>query len=351
MATITPIKNKAGTRYRAQVRKFADGRLLYSEAKTFTKRTQAAQWAAQRESELTDTDAIDKRKAASVTLGWLLKEYAKRFAVKSGRTKKADLERLQEYRIAKLPLSRLTSEKVVDHVRERLETVKPQTANNDLIWIESALKTAYPAFGIKVDLAEIEAAKVLCRKEGMIRKSQRRSRRPTPDELIRLDAFFSSRDGRADIPMRDIMWFAVYSTRRQAEITRLEWADNDDQHQTGLVRDLKHPRKKEGNHKRFKFTPEAWEIVQRQPKVSAFIFPFNSKSIGSAFTRACHLLEIKDLRWHDLRHEGISRLFESGYSIPEVQLFSLQESWDVMRTYVNLRPEGLKMRPASPQTV
>jgi integrase len=348
VATITSIKGKGGVRFRAQIRKFTEGRLLYSEAKTFTKRSQAAQWAAQRESELVDTDAIMRRKVADVTLGALLKQYAEKFCAKAGRTKKADISRLQTYRIAKLPLSRLTSDKMVEHIHERLEFVEPQTANNDLVWIESALRAAYPAFGLKVDLAEIEAAKTLCRKEGMVRKSQRRDRRPSADELAKLDAFFAGRDGRSEIPMRDIMWFAVFSTRRQAEITRLEWADNDEEHQTGLVRDLKHPRKKEGNHKRFKYTPEAWEIVQRQPKVSEFIFPFNPKSIGTAFARACHLLEIKNLRFHDARHDGISRLFEAGYSIPEVQLFSLQESWDVMRRYVNLRPENLKMRPASP---
>ena len=120
-------------RFRAQIRKFADGRLLYSEAKTFPKRTQAVQWAAQREGELTSTDAIHRRKAAEVTLGALLKKYAEKFCGNAGRTKKTDIARLQTYRIAKLPLSRLTSEKLVEHVHERLEFVEPQTANNDLV--------------------------------------------------------------------------------------------------------------------------------------------------------------------------------------------------------------------------
>ncbi len=41
----------------------------------------------------------------------------------------------------------------------------------------------------------------------------------------------------------------------------------------GLVRDAKHPRSKEGNHKRFKYTLEGWEIARRQPKDSDTIFP------------------------------------------------------------------------------
>jgi integrase len=43
------------------------------------------------------------------------------------------------------------------------------------------------------------------------------------------------------------------------------------------------------------------------------IFPFNHKSAGSAFTRACKDLGIANLHFHDLRHEGTSRLFEAGF--------------------------------------
>jgi len=41
--------------------------------------------------------------------------------------------------------------------------------------------------------------------------------------------------------MRDIVAFAIHSARCEAEIYRLEWRDNDPAHQTGLVRDAKHP--------------------------------------------------------------------------------------------------------------
>lgn len=51
------------------------------------------------------------------------------------------------------------------------------------------------------------------------------------------------------------MDFAITSTRREAEICRLEWRDNDKLNRTGMVRDAKHPRSKEGNHRRFKYTP------------------------------------------------------------------------------------------------
>lgn len=254
-----------------------------------------------------------------------------------------DIKHLRNYEFANLPISRLSSDVLISHIAERLHSVKPQTAQNDLIWLRNIFKAAHPAWGIQVNASEIESAITFCRKKGMIARPDSRDRRPTKDELEALSEHFQNRDGRADIPMFDIMWFAIHSARRQAEITRLRWADNDEKHLTGMVRDIKHPRKK-GLNKRFKYTQAAWDIVQRQPKTSEFIFPYNAKSVGATFTRACHLLEIKDLRFHDLRHEATSRLFEAGYSIPEVQLFTLHESWAVLRRYVNLRPEGVSLR-------
>ncbi len=172
----------------------------------------------------------------------------------------------------------------------------------------------------------------------LISKSRQRDRTPTYDELKRLDSYFEVQDCRSDIPMRDIMWFSIYSSRRESETTRLLWEDNDNERQLGLVGDAKHPTAKEGNHRRFRYTREAWEIAQRQPKTSADgrIFPYNAKSICARFTRACHVLNIVDLHFHDLRHEATTRLFEQGLGIPEVSAHTLHESWAVLKRYTHL---------------
>ena len=60
-----------------------------------------------------------------------------------------------------------------------------------------------------------------CRELRLVGKSRRRERRPTPEELVKLDEFFGRRDGRARVLMRDIMWFAVHSARRESEICRM----------------------------------------------------------------------------------------------------------------------------------
>jgi len=171
-----------------------------------------------------------------------------------------------------------------------------------------------------------------------------RSRRPTTDELDELTEFFKRRDKRrSNMPMYDIMWFAIYSARRQAEITNLLISDNDEDSQTGAVRDLKHPTERD-RIRRFKYTPEAWEIVCGQNHDDNRVFPFEPRSVGSAFRQACKLLDIHDLHFHDLRHAATSRLFESGYSIVEVQQFTLHDSWGTLSRYTHLRPEGVRIR-------
>ena len=55
------------------------------------------------------------------------------------------------------------------------------------------------------------------------------------------------------------------------------------------------------------------------------VFPHNHRSVSAAFTRACNKLKIEDLHFHDLRHEGTSRLFEAGLTIEKVALVLLSQ--------------------------
>lgn len=52
-------------------------------------------------------------------------------------------------------------------------------------------------------------------------------------------------------------------------------------------------------------------------------------------------MKIEDLRFHDLRHEGTSRLFEAGLSIERVALVTGHKDWRMLRRYTNLKPEDL----------
>jgi integrase len=344
MATIKVRTKADGTlRYTAVIRLFRDGVIIHQEAKTFSRRTSAEAWAKRREVELEDPVAMARAGQPASRLGDWIQWYIDEFESfsKWQRTKSASLRQLMHTPLADADIFKITPQILVDHVRQRRSTTAgPATAGNDLTWLGVVLRAVKGVKGLPVPVAAVDEARESCRRLKLIGKSKQRNRRPTPDEIERLRTYFSGRDARAQIPMLDIFDFAISSTRREAEICRLEWADNHDEEETGLVRDAKHPRHKEGNHKRFKYTTEAWKVVQRQPRTngSPYIFPYDPKSVGAAFTRACAFLGIRDLRFHDLRHEAVSRLFEAGYEVHEVPLFSLHESWQELKRYTNLQP-------------
>ena len=53
---------------------------------------------------------------------------------------------------------------------------------------------------------------------------------------------------------------------------------------------------------------------------------------------------IVDLRFHDLRHEAISRFFEMGLSVPEVALISGHRDYRMLQRYTHLKPEELVVK-------
>ena len=236
----------------------------------------------------------------------------------------------------------MSASRPVQHVRSRREQhAGLATAKTDLIYIGVVLKVAQAVGSYPVDPTITADASKACQRLHLIGESRRRDIRPNETQLVALTRYFLSRPRNVVIPMADIMWFAIYSARREGEICRLRWADNNSRIHTGLVRDLKHPTHKIGHHRRFRYTQESWQIAMRQPHAGKFIFPYKAASVKEEFRKACRKLGIKNLHFHDLRHEATSRLFERGFEIHEVQQFTLHSSWQQLVRYTHLRPEQI----------
>jgi len=99
---------------------------------------------------------------------------------------------------------------------------------------------------------------------------------------------------------------------------------------------------KKGNDVYCEFSPEGPAIINSMPRVEPQIFPYSTSAISAAFIRACRFLGIEDLRFYDLRHEGISRLFELGKTIPQAAAVSGHRSWTSLKRYTHIRHTGDK---------
>lgn len=348
MGTITSRKRKDGTTgHTAQIRVKQGGIVVHTEAQTFDRKQVAEMWLKKRETELAEPGALDR--AMGTHQDPLFRDAIDKYLTDTrkdlGKTKAQVLRSVKADEIGATRCSQVNSQVILAFLN-RL-TGQPQTKGNYLSHIAAVIRVAKPAWGYPLDVSELDSARVVAEHLGIVSRSNRRDRRPTLEELGKLlEHFGATRSNRVDaIPMQQIVVYALFSTRRQEEITRQVYEDLDSDRGEIWVRDMKHPGEKIGNDVRTTLPPEALAIIQArrgESECTGRIFPHNSSSISAAFTHACKTLGIEDLTFHDLRHEGISRLFEMGWTIPQVATVSGHRSWTSLKRYTHMRQTGDK---------
>lgn len=361
MGTVTKRKNKDGTiRYRALVRVDREGYPRFSESRTFSKKALAEAWIKKREAEIeSNPDILLKRESKSMRLKDVIDRYVKELGSKFGRSHRLSLLLISKLPIAAKQINELRREDYTAFADARLngkyhglKPIKPQTLNGDMIGIRSVLKQAKFAWGLDVNLAEFEEAMIGLHHSRKISSSDKRARTPTTDELQSLTTFFYKKYSRRKsiYPMHLIIWLAIYTARRQDELTRLRLDDYSDG--WWLVRDAKSPKGSTGHHINTRVTDKAVTVINeimsdeireamKYPNKNwdeDLLLPLSNKNISASFTRACKVLGIEDLHFHDLRHEAATRLAEQGMTVPEMQQITGHESWSSLQRYVNVTP-------------
>lgn len=341
MGTIIPRKRKDGSvGYTVLIRKKVKGKVVHSESETFDREQAAKIWMGKREAELAQPGALNK--GPDPTLADVIDQYNREKQKKHGKTKTQVLNTIKASDLAKKRCSEIGSPDLVAYAKTL--DVQPQTRGNYMSHLGAIFTVARPAWGFPLDQQAMADAMVVLKKLGLVAKSNERSRRPTLDELNQLMAHYEviSLKRPDSLPMQRLILFAIFSTRRQEEICRVAGADLDRPALQLVVRDMKNPGEKIGNDVRTTLTPEALQLIDSQPETKGCIWPYNAESVSTSFTRACALLGIDDLHFHDLRHEGISRLFELGWTIPQVATVSGHRSWTSLKRYSHIQRSGDK---------
>ncbi len=350
MGTIIPRKRKDGTTgYTAQIVRKRKGEIVWSEAKTFDRKQAAETWLARRETELSEPGAMERKE--DPPLRDVIDRYINESERLIGRTKAQVLRTIKNMDVADLRCGKVTSSDLVAFARAL--DAAPSTRQGYMSHLGSIFSIARPAWGYPLDEGAMRDALKVTHRLGLTGKARQRERRPTLAELDKLiDHFEAIKAARPkSLPMRQIICFAIFSTRRQDEIMRLRWADYDRVHKRILVRDLKHPGDKIGNNVWCNLATEAIAFIDAMPKKTDRIFPFSTGSVGATFTRACYVTGINTedmpdqdrLHFHDLRHEGASWLFEKGgRDIPQVALITGHRGWHSLQRYSHIRQIGDK---------
>lgn len=339
MGTIVARRRKTGgIAYMAKIILKHQRQVIHRESQTFETQRAARDWIRDREAELSKPGMID-RTQATATLADAIRRYTDDSRKQIGRTKAQVLDAIARAPVAQKRCQDIRSQDIIDFAQGLRQGRSPATVANYLSHLQAVFAVARPAWGMHLDPQAMKDAFAVCRRMGITSKSTERDRRPTVEEIDRLVAYFRARAAQA-MPMHRVIAFAIFSTRRQEEITRITWADLDEANSRVLVRDMKNPGQKIGNNIWCDLPPEAMAVIRSMPRRAPEIFPFAADTISANFTRACRFLGIDDLHFHDLRHEGISRLFEMGWTIPHVAAVSGHRSWQSLKRYTHIRQTG-----------
>ena len=335
---------KIGKRWRARIRRKG----FPAQSEMFDTKAQAQDWASRQEADMRALKFQDARIIADKILGTAIDRYIEEQSqVKTlGKNKKAVLATLKRH-LGELTMPELTGDALIDYVKDRKTAgAGGVTISIDLTYLASVLKAAKNIWRWPVNLDAIDRARAYMEHIGLSTRSKERTRRPTKAELDNICTWFLVKV-RQKVPMSDLIAFAVDTAMRLSEIINLKWADLNEADRTIVIRDRKHPRAKTGNDQEVPLLGKSFEIITRQPRTDSKgrIFPVTEGTVSSLFPRACKALGIEDLRFHDLRHEGVSRLFEQGYSIEQVALVSGHRDWKMLARYTQIRAKDLHRQP------
>jgi integrase len=209
--------------------------------------------------------------------------------------------------ISRKPLSQVTAADFALYRDERLTTIKASSLERQLAPLHNLFEIARAEWRLPIRENPLDKVKVE-------RTSERRERRVRHPELQSL--LQAARYCRNTSILPVVMW-ALETGMRRGEILAMRW-----DHLDWEGRSLFIPRSKNGHSRTIPLTKVALGIVAAVATEGDTIFPISANALRLAWGRVRRRAKIENLRFHDLRHEAISRFFEKGLTTPEVALLS-----------------------------
>jgi integrase len=315
---------RRGARWRAQVRR----RGLKPLSKTFEKHEDAARWAQTVEGRLAVGDVLDLSEARRTTLGEALERYlAEATPLKKGA--KQERVRIQAWLrdpLANRPLASIRSMDIAAWRNERVVAGKaPTTVRNALTIISQVFQVAGTEWGMQGLQNPVRGVR-------MPRSRPARDRRLEPGEEERV---LAGCDAAGQRLMRPIVIWALETAMRQGEILALE--ARSIRGNVAYLHDTKTTRARSVPlSTRALRVLDGLAVPLRGP-----LFPITQDSLEYFWRKALRIAGIAGLRFHDLRHEATSRLFERGLDSMEVMSITGHSTTDMLKRYTHFRAADL----------
>lgn len=317
---------KHGSKYQVQIRKQGHKPI----SKSFIRKSDANKWATKIESELDRGVYLDLHVAQTTTLTGLLNRYETDIlpCKRSIRPVKVSLGIIRRA-IGHHTLSTLTPSIIAAYRDTRLETVSNETVRKELSYLRTAINTGIQEWAIHLP----HGNPVINVKKPSVPRG--RSRRLETGEEQRLLKALS------DTPtVLSIVMLALETAMRRSEIVNTMWGD------INLNTKVLHIPNTKTIPRDIPLSPRAIDVIKNTVRnLNGRLFDIKPDSVTQAFTRACIRANITGLRFHDLRHEATSRLFEQyGFNSMEVASITGHQDLRMLRRYTHLRATDLAQR-------
>lgn len=328
--------NKRGNYWRAQIRRKG----FPIQSSTFDTKSQAEAWVRTIEGGMDRGVFLGKTEADTTTLSAALDRYWNEIASKK---KHFDPERLRIARWKRNVLAPrfLSSLKGIDFAQYRDERRAQGKAENT----------------IRLELALMSHLFNIARKEwGMeslanplnnIRKpsgSLERDRRLQDGEFEKIYQALAQSENHWVLPAFEL---AIETSLRQTMLFELRWDWVDlDKRVIRIPIEFRSVGNK-GVPVAIPLSTRAANVIQNLPRsLDGRLLSTTSNAARCVWKRTLKEIGVKGLRWHDLRHEAASRLFEKGLHPLEVASITGHKSLTMLRRYTHLRPEDLALKLA-----
>lgn len=312
---------KRGQAWEVQVRR----RGLPSVTKTFQSRKTAEAWARQTEQEIERTGVVvDRTSLRAITIHDLCTRYQREI---SSEKRAGDREVYFFRNITRSPLGRLCldnlrPEHVATYRDARLKVVGPATVCRELALLRHVLEISRKEWGYPLNGNPTKDIR-------FPRLPAHRTRRPTSEELSRILAKAKSYQNPL---VASLIVLALETGMRRGELISARWDGLSMQDST-----IHLPITKNGHPRLVPLSPLALATISTLPRTDARILPMTSNAAQLAWQRITKRAGVRNLHFHDLRHEAISRFFERGLSITEVATISGHRDFRMLFRYTHPR--------------
>jgi len=313
-----------------------------SLSKTFVSKQQAEAWARRMESKIDEGDIIEPLRNQKIQLAELLTKYKLEVSPKK---KGAEVEIIRIKRMIRdEPITRqfcnkITGKSLAEYRDSRLKVVSSTTVRLELALLSSLFNTAIREWGYNL----INPVNHLL----LPKANKARARRLTSAQL---DSFLESLhvDDRSidgvtkkaytrNPLLRPLVLLAIETAMRQGELLAISWSDIHLDIGFARLHDTKN-----GDVRDVPLSKAAVSVLESlSSDRGGKVFPMTSSAVKQCFRRAVERFGLSDFHFHDLRHEGTSRLAEKLTNVLELSAVTGHKDLRMLNRYYHPRMEYL----------